>query len=223
MREGSVALVTGASRGIGAAAAVALARRGMHVVLTARTQGGLEATDDAVRAVGGTATLVPLDLTDAKAVDGLGPSLHARFGRLDVLVHAAGVLGKLTPVGHMLPRDWEPAMAVNLTATWRLIATTTPLLEAAPAGRAVVVTDGRAREPRAYWGMYGAGKAASEYLVRCWAEETAGRALRVSLFDPGAVATRLRAAAFPGEDPAGLTQPAAVAEGIAALCMPEGS
>lgn len=220
MLPGSVALVTGASRGIGAAASVALARAGAHVVLLARTQGGLEATDDAVRAVGGTATLVPLDLVEAAAIDGLGPSLLARFGRLDVLVHAAGSLGKLTPVGHMLPRDWEPAMAVNLTATWRLIATTAPLLQAAPAGRAVVVADSRAQAPRAYWGMYGAGKAAAEYLVRCWADEAAGTALRVNLFDPGAVATRLRAAAFPGEDPAGLARPEEVAEAIAALCRP---
>ena len=216
--KGLIALVTGASRGIGAAAAVALARRGAHVVLVARTQGGLEETDDTIRAAGGTATLLPLDLADTAALDRLGPSLHGRFGRLDILVHAAGVLGKLTPVAHILPKDWDAAMGVNLVATWRLIATAAPLLVAAPAGRAVFLTERRAVEPWAYWGLHGAGKAAAAHLVRSWAHEVQSTPLRVNLFDPGPVATRLRAAAMPGEDPATLPKPADIAPRIADLC-----
>ena len=212
--------MTGASRGIGAAAAVELTRLGAHVVITARTQGGLEETDDAIRAAGGTATLLPLDLADVAAIDTLGPSLHQRFGRLDILVHAAGALGKLTPVGHILPKDWAAVMAVNLAASWRLIATCAPLLGLAPAGRAVFVTDGRAREPRAYWGAYGASKAGMEHLVLSWAHEAQQSALRVNLFDPGAVATRLRADALPGENPDTLPRPADVAPLLARLCLP---
>lgn len=216
--RGLVALVTGASRGIGAACALELARRGAHVVATARTEGGLEELDDTIRAAGGSATLLPLDLVDGKALDMLGPSLHARFGRLDVLVHAAGVLGKLTPVAHILPKDWDSALAVNLAATWRLIATTSPLLVEAPAGRAVVLTEARATAPLAYWGLHGAGKAAQAHLVQAWAQEVETTPLKVNLYDPGPVATRLRAAAMPGEDPAALPTPAEVAPGILALC-----
>jgi len=218
---GSVALVTGASRGIGAAVAVELARLGARCVLTARTQGGLEETDDAIRAVGGQATLLPLDLAkQAEKIDMLGPSIVERFGRLDVLVHAAGVLAKLTPVAHIQPRDWGEAVAVNLSACWRLIRSCDPPLRAAPAGRAVVLTDSVASGPRAYWGLYGAGKAGQEHLVRTWAAEVARTPLRVSLFDPGPVATQLRAVAMPGEDPAALRRPADVAPAVAALCLP---
>ena len=221
---GSVALVTGASRGMGAAAAVELARQGAHCVLTARTQGGLEETDDAIRAVaaaGDGATLLPLDLAkQAEKLDMLGPSVVQRFGRLDILVHAAGVLSKLTPVAHIQPRDWQESVAVNLSACWRLIRSCDPPLRAAPAGRAVVLTDAVASAPRAYWGLYGAAKAGQEHLVRTWAAEVARTPLRVSLFDPGPVATALRAVAMPGEDPAGLRRPAEVAPAIAALCLP---
>ena len=221
---GSVALVTGASRGIGAAVAVELARLGAHCVLTARGQGGLEETDDAIRALGAPgsagATLLPLDLVrGAEGLDMLGPSIMGRFGRLDILVHAAGVLAKLTPVAHIMPRDWQEAVAVNLTACWRLIRTCDPPLRAAPAGRAVLLTDGLVAEPRAYWGLYGFGKAGQEHLARSWAAEVASTALRVNLFDPGPVATKLRGMAMPGEDPARLTQPAEVAPQIAALCL----
>ena len=218
---GSVALVTGASRGIGAAAAVELARLGAHCVLTARSQGGLEETDDAVRAVGGKATLLPLDLLrDAEKLDMLGPSIVQRFGRLDVLVHAAGVLAKLTPVAHIQPRDWQESVAVNLSACWRLVRSCDPPLRAAPAGRAVVLTDAVVSAPRAYWGLYGAAKAGQEHLVRTWAAEVARTPLRVALFDPGPVATQLRAVAMPGENPATLRKPAEVAPAIAALCLP---
>ncbi len=218
---GRIALVTGASRGIGAATARELARLGAHVVLAARTQGALEEVDDAIRAAGGSATLLPLDLADGESVDRVGPSLHARFGRLDVLVHAAGVLGRLTPVPHIQPRDWTAAMTVNASAAWRLIRTGAPVLEAAPAGRAVFLTAAAAREGRAYWGAHAAGKAAMEQLVLSWADETAHlERLRVNLFDPGAVATRLRRQAFPAEDAATLPRPEDVAPALAALCLP---
>lgn len=215
-----IGLVTGASRGIGAAAAVALAATGVHVVLTARTPGGLEETDDCIRAAGGTATLLPMDLADTTSLDRIGPSLYERFGRLDVLVHAAAALGKLTPVPHILPGDFEAVVATNLAAAWRLIATCAPLLLAAPAGRAVFVTDGLADAPRAYWGAYGATKAAMQHLARSWAAETRQTRCRVNLFDPGIVATRLRAEAMPGEVGASLRQPAEVAAALAALCDP---
>ena len=218
--SGRIALVTGASRGIGAAVAVELARRGAHCVLVARTQGGLEETDDAIRAAGGpAATLLPLDLQrKANDVDMLGPSIVARFGRLDILVHAAGVLSKLTPVAHIQPRDMEESLAVNLSAAWRLIRTCDPPLRAAPAGRAVVMTDAVAGAPAAYWGLYGAAKAGMEHLVRCWAAEVAESPLRINLADPGPVATQLRANAFPGEDPATLSAPADIAPALVALC-----
>jgi NAD(P)-dependent dehydrogenase (short-subunit alcohol dehydrogenase family) len=217
---GTIALVTGASRGIGSATAVELARLGAHVVITARTQGGLEETDDAIRAIGGSATLLPLDLAEDDQVDAIGPSLYQRFGRLDVLVHAAGVLGRLTPVPHIQASDWADVLAVNLSAAWHLIRTSDPLLRRAEAGRAVFVTDRRAREPKAYWGPYGATKAAMEHLVLTWADEVRITPLLVNLFDPGPTATRLRSRAMPGEDPADLPKPADVAPALAALCLP---
>lgn len=218
--DGSIALVTGASRGIGAALAVELGRMGAHLVLIARTQGGLEETDDAVRAAGGSATLLPMDLREGETIDAVGPSIYQRFGRLDVLVHNAAVLGKLTPAGHILPDDWAEVVGVNLTAAWRLIRTTEPLLRQAPAGRAVFVTDERARAPMAYWGAYGATKAGMENLVLSWAEEVRTMRLRVNLFDPGVVGTRLRATAFPGIAPHTLPRPETVAPALAALCLP---
>jgi NAD(P)-dependent dehydrogenase (short-subunit alcohol dehydrogenase family) len=218
--SGSIALVTGASRGIGAATAVELARLGAHVVITARTQGGLEETDDAIRAAGGSATLLPLDLSEVEQIDAIGPSLFQRFGRLDVLVHNAGALGRLTPVAHIMPKDWADVIAVNMTAAWRLIRTCDPLLRKAEAGRAVFVTDERARAPKAYWGAYGATKAGLEHLVLTWADEVKTTPLRVNLFDPGPTATRMRAHAMPGEDPATLPKPADVAPALAALCLP---
>jgi NAD(P)-dependent dehydrogenase (short-subunit alcohol dehydrogenase family) len=218
--QGAIALVTGASRGIGAATAVALAGLGAHVVITARTQGGLEETDDAIRAVGGSATLLPLDLAEGGQIDAIGPSLHQRFGRLDVLVHAAGALGRLTPVAHILPNDWADVIAVNLAASWHLIRTCDPLLRTAGAGRAVFVTDARARAPKAYWGPYGATKAGMEHLVLTWADEVRTTPLRVNLFEPGVVATRLRGQAMPGEDPSTLPRPDDIAPKLAALCLP---
>lgn len=217
---GNVALVTGASRGIGAVAAIELARLGARVVITARTQGGLEETDDAIRAHGGEATILPLDLREGSQIDVIGPTLFQRFGRLDILVHNAGSLGRLTPVSHILPDDWADVVAVNLSATWRLIRTSEPLLRQAPAGRAVFVTESRARDPRAYWGAMGATKAGMEHLVQTWAQEVATTSVRVNLYDPGAVATRMRSNAFPGEDRSKLPTPEAVAPALAALCLP---
>lgn len=218
-----VALVTGASRGIGAALAVELARLGAHPVLIARTQGGLEETDDAIRAATGrSATLLVLDLQkDAeKQLDFVGPSIVERFGRLDVLVHNAGVLGKMTPVAHIEPRDWAEVVAVNLSAAWRLIRSCDPPLRLSDAGRAVFLTTGRVVRPRAYWGMYGATKAGMEHLVQTWAQEVVKTPLRVNLVDPGVVATKMRMMAMPGEDQTKLAQPADVAPRIAALCLP---
>src|SRR6195952_4552345 len=218
--DGAIALVTGASRGIGAAVSVELARLGARVVITARTQGGLEETDDAIRAAGGEATILPLDLREGGQIDAIGPTLFQRFGRLDVLVHNAGALGRLTPVSHILPDDWADVVAVNLSATWRLIRTCDPLLRQAPAGRAVFVTENRAREPRAYWGAMGATKAGMEHPVLTWAQEVATTTVRVNLFDPGPVATRMRSNAFPGEDRSVLASPEAVAPALVALCLP---
>ena len=220
--EGRVALITGASRGIGAALALELARLGAQCVLVARTQGGLEEVDDAIRSAGGKpATLLPFDLQKAeKDIDMIGPSIVERFGRLDILVHNAGALNKLTPVAHIEPRDWAEVMAVNLTASWRLIRSCDPPLRASDAGRAVFVTSGRVLRPRAYWGMYGATKAGMEHLVMTWAQEVEATALRVNLVDPEIVATKMRAAAMPGEDPSTIPQPGDVAPGIAALCLP---
>ena len=220
LADGTIALVTGASRGIGAAAAIELARLGARVVITARTQGGLEETDDAIRAAGGEATILPLDLREGEQIDAIGPTLYQRFGRLDVLVHSAGVLGRLTPVSHIQPVDWADVVAVNLSASWRLIRTCDPLLRQALAGRAVFVTESRAREPRAYWAAMGATKAAMEHLVLTWAQEVAITQVRVNLFDPGPVATRMRSNAFPAEDRDTLPSPAAVAPSLASLCLP---
>ena len=218
--SGRVALVTGASRGLGAAVAIVLGRLGAHVVITARTQGGLEDTDDAIRAAGGTATLLPLDLREPEKLDSVAPSIFARFGRLDILVHAAGVLGKLTPVSHALAPDRTEVLAVNTIAAWRLIQGCEAPLRQSDTGRAVFVTDIRASVPLAYWGPYGASKAATENLVLTWAGEVATTQLRVNLFDPGPMRTRLRAAAFPGEDPASVPTPDSAAAALVALCLP---
>lgn len=219
--SGRVALVTGASRGLGAAVAIELGRLGAHVVITARTQGGLEDTDDAIRAAGGTATLLPLDLREPDRLEAIGPSIFARFARLDIVVHAAAVLGKLTPVGHATSEDRTEVLTVNTLAPWRLIQGCDAILRRSDAGRAVFVTDDtRVREPMAYWGPYAASKAAAHHLVLTWAAEVTGTALRVNLFDPGPMRTRLRGTAFPGEPPASVPPPAAAAAALCVLCLP---
>ncbi len=204
--SGRVALITGASRGIGAAVARAYAKAGAHVVLLARTVGALEALDDEIRAAGGSATLMPADLRDPEPLDNLGPLLAQKFGRLDIFVANAGMLGTLTPLPHQKAGEWEKVMNVNLNANFRLVRTLDPLLRASDAGRAIFVTSGAA-EGRAYWGAYGVSKAALEALARTWAAETEKTNLRVNLIDPGGVRTGMRAEAFPGENPETLPTP----------------
>jgi NAD(P)-dependent dehydrogenase (short-subunit alcohol dehydrogenase family) len=216
-----IALVTGASRGIGHATALALARAGAHVVAVARTVGGLEELDDAIRAIGGSATLVPLDVRDAPGIARLAAALSARYGRLDILVGNAGILGPLSPLDHVEPKAWDDALAVNVTANWHLIRAMDALLKRATAGRVVFVTSGIVARPRAYWGPYAISKAALEALARTYAAETASTAIRVNLFNPGATRTRMRATAMPGENPAALKTPELVAERILELCLPQ--
>jgi NAD(P)-dependent dehydrogenase (short-subunit alcohol dehydrogenase family) len=204
--SGQVALITGASRGLGAATAVALAEQGAHVVLIARTVGGLEETDDKVRAVGGEATLMPIDLIQTEKLVSLGPVLFQRFGRLDIWVANAADLGQLSALPHADPKPWDRVLAVNLTANQRIAATLDPLLRNAPDGKVVFVTDRTALAAKAYWSAYGASKAAVEQMAAAWAIEAAASPLKVSVFDPGPMSTKLRTIAFPGETPG--TQPA---------------
>jgi NAD(P)-dependent dehydrogenase (short-subunit alcohol dehydrogenase family) len=219
---GRVALVTGASRGIGAAVAKCFAAEGAHVVLVARTVGGLEAVDDEIQAAGGTTTLVPLDVAQFEQIDRLGAALYERYGRLDILVGNAGTLGVLSPLGHIDPAVWQEVMAVNLTANWRLIRSMDLLLKRAEAGRAIFVTSGAASGALPYWGAYAASKAALETMVRVYAGEVANISrLRVNLLDPGTVRTALRAQAFPGENPADLAAPEDVAAAFVELAAPE--
>ncbi len=212
-----VALITGASRGIGAAVATRFAAEGAHVILVARTQGGLEEVDDQVRAAGGAATLAPLDLLDGEAIDRLGGAVAERWGRLDVLVGNAATLGRLAPAGHFPPEEWERVVALNLTANWRLIRAFDALLRASDAGRAIFVTSGVTRQVVPYWGAYAASKAALESLARTYAAEVSKTKVRVNLVNPGPTRTRMRAQAFPGEDPETLTPPEAVTDAFVAL------
>jgi NAD(P)-dependent dehydrogenase (short-subunit alcohol dehydrogenase family) len=206
--SGKIAVVTGASRGIGRAAALALAKAGAHVVAVARTEGGLTEFDDEVRAATGEpATLVPLDISDGDALDGLGLALFQRFGRIDILVHAAAILGPMTPVSHIEPKHWERVVAVNLTATYRLIRSFEPLLRASEAGRAIFLTSGRVARPKAFWGPYGITKAGMEHMVRTWADELEQTPVRAVLLDPATMRTKMRAEAMPGEDPMTVTPP----------------
>ncbi|MBX3500333.1 MAG: SDR family NAD(P)-dependent oxidoreductase [Alphaproteobacteria bacterium] len=214
---GRLALVTGASRGIGAAVARAFAREGAHVVAVARTVGGLEALDDAIKAEGGEATLVPLDLADGAGIDRLGEALHAKFGRLDILVGNAAMLGVLSPVGHIDPPLFERTLAINVTANYRLIRSLDPLLRLSPAGRAIFVTSGASKHAIPYWSLYCATKAALEQLVLCYAAEVASTKVRVNLINPGPTRTKMRAEAFPGEDPLQLPTADAIAEAFVPL------
>ena len=216
-----IALVTGASRGIGYAAARALARAGAHVVALARTQGGLEELDDEIRKEGGSATLVPLNLTDSDGIARLGAALHERHGKLDILVGNAGIAGPSSPLGHIELKSWNEVMAINVSANFQLIRCMEPLLKASDAGRAVFVTSAAAHLAPAYLGPYAASKAALEALVRSWAQETAASSIRVNLFNPGPSRTRMRATVFPGEDPQTLETPDAAAALIVPMCAPD--
>jgi len=214
---GRIALVTGASRGIGAAVAERYAAEGAHVYLVARTQGGLEEVYDRISAAGGSATGVPLDLRKPEGIEQLAVAVFERFKRLDILVGNAGALGVLTPVPHLEPKVWDQVITVNATANYRLIRAFDPLLRASDAGRAIFVSSGAARGSFAYWGAYAASKAALEALVSCWAAETAKTNLRINTVDPGAVRTRMRAEAFPGEDPMSLRPPQALTDAMVEL------
>ena len=210
-----VALVTGASRGIGAALALALAQAGAHVVAVARTVGGLEELDDKIKSAGGTATLVPLDVKDSDGIARLALALNERYQRLDILVGNAGILGPLSPLSHIEPKDWDNLVAVNITANWQLIRCMDALLQRSAAGRAVFV----AHVGRAYWGPYAASKAALEVLVRTYAAECATTSVRANLFAPGPTRTRMYTGAFPGIDPLTLPTPEEVAKAIVPLCL----
>lgn len=213
--SGRIALVTGASRGIGAATARALAAAGAQLIMTARTVGGLEEVEEAIHAAGGRASLAPLDLNDGAGIDRLGAVLRERFGRLDVAVLNAAMLGSLAPVAHADPKEVAEVFALNVLAQQRLIRALDPALRAAPAGRLIAVTSSVATAPRPYWGIYAASKAALEMLVDCWALEVSALApARAAIVNPGATRTAMRARAFPGEDPAGLKPPEAVARRI---------
>ena len=217
---GRIALVTGASRGIGAAVAKRYAAEGAHGILAARTVAELEETDDAIRASGGAATLVPLDLAEGAKIDELGGALFKRFGRLDILVGNAATLGVLTPLTHMDPPVWETVIGLNLTANWRLLRSMDPLLRRSAAGRAIFVTSGAARGATPFWGAYSVSKAALETLVRTYAAEVAAFGVKANLVDPGVVRTAMRAQAFPGEDPLTLPAPDAVTDTFVALAEP---
>jgi NAD(P)-dependent dehydrogenase (short-subunit alcohol dehydrogenase family) len=219
--EGKVALVTGASRGLGFATAVHLAKAGAHIVATARTKGGLEELDDAVKAAGSSATLVPMNITDLDAVDRLGASIFQRFKKLDILIGNAGTLGKLTPLAHVEPKVWDESLAINLTSNYRLIRSMDALLQAAPAARAVFITSGLAYKCFPYWGTYSIGKAALEALMKTYAAEVATTNIRVNCFSPGPTRTKMRATAMPGEDPETLPSADDVAAQILPMCMPE--
>ena len=219
--KGRVALVTGASRGIGRAMALALAKHGAHVVALARTTGGLEELDDDIKRAGGTASLVPLDLRKAEGIDQLGGIVFERWKKVDILVGNAGVLGQLSPLGHIEPKTWDEVMAVNVTANWRLIRSFDPLLRQSDAGRAVFLTSAAAFKLLAFFGPYSVSKAALEALVKTYAAETVKTAVRVNLLNPGPVRTRMRAQAMPGEDPMSLPVPEAVAEAFLPLVSPE--
>jgi NAD(P)-dependent dehydrogenase (short-subunit alcohol dehydrogenase family) len=216
-----IALITGASRGIGAAVAERFAREGAHVVLAARTVGGLEEVDDKVRAAGGSATLVPVDLRDFIKIDDLAARILDRWGRLDILVGNAAEFGVFSPLGHIDPATWAEVVDLNLTANWRLIRAMDPLLRAAPAGRAIFVTSGVARGVHPYWGPYAISKAGLEMLVKIYAGEITKTRTCANLIDPGIVRTRLRARVFPGEDPAHLPPPESVSDAFLTLSLPE--
>ncbi|MFN3232633.1 MAG: SDR family NAD(P)-dependent oxidoreductase [Alphaproteobacteria bacterium] len=217
---GRIALVTGASRGIGYAVARALASQGAHVIAVARTVGGLEELDDEIQAAGGSATLVPLDLSETATIDQLGGAIAERWGKLDILIGNAGILGELGPMPHQDPKLWDDVLALNLTANWRLIRACDALLRASDAGRALFLSSSVGHVARAHWGAYAVSKAALEMMVRTYAQEIGNTKIRVSLLNPGAVATAMRAKAMPGEDPQTLPTPDQVAELMVKMVSP---
>ncbi|NQW01341.1 MAG: SDR family NAD(P)-dependent oxidoreductase [Rhodospirillales bacterium] len=216
--DGRIALITGASRGIGRAVALRFAREGAKLILVARTSGALEELDDEIRAeTGQSATLVPMDLRDFDAIDKMGGAIYERFGKLDVLVGNAGILGPLSPMGHIKARDWAQVMDINLTANWRLLRSFDPLLRKSDAGRCVFVTSTVGAEPRAYWSAYAVSKAALEMMTKIYALEIADTPVRANLLNPGGTRTAMRALAMPGENPQSLKTPDQVTDPFVAL------
>jgi len=221
-----LALVTGATRGIGRALALELARRGAHIIAVARNAAALEELDDAIHELAppaspvARATLVPMDLTDMAAIDALGASIHQRWGKLDIFVANAGILGSISPVSHMEAAVFEEVLRVNVTSQWRLIRSVEPVLRRSDNGRAILLSSSVAHRIRAFWGAYGASKAALEVIARCWAEEMKHTPLKINCVDPGATRTGMRAQAMPGEDPQTLPTPAEIAARIIRLASP---
>ena len=214
-------MVTGASRGIGAAVAKRFAMEGAHLILLARTTGALEEIDDEIQKISSTpATLVPMDLSEFDEIDRMGAILNERFGQLDILVGNAGILGTLSPMGHIDPKTWDQVMAVNLTANWRLIRSMDPLLQKSDAGRAIFVTSSVGSIPRAYWSAYAVSKAALEMMVKVYAEENSKSRVCANLINPGATRTRMRAEAMPGEDPLTLKTPGEITDTFVELAEP---
>ena len=216
-----IALVTGATRGIGYATALALASEGAHIYCLGRTVGALEELDDAIVAAGGSATLVPLDLNDGDGIDRLGAAIHERWGRLDVLVGNAGILGPLSPLAHIDVKHFQPVIDINITANWRLLRSMDPLLKVADNGRAVFVTSGAAWKTRPFWGPYALSKAALDAMISTYAAELEGSAVKANLLSPGATRTKMRAEAMPGENADTLPDPAEIAASVLMLCQPD--
>jgi NAD(P)-dependent dehydrogenase (short-subunit alcohol dehydrogenase family) len=215
-----IAVVTGASKGIGYHAAKGFAEAGAHVVAVARTVGGLEELDDEIKAAGGAATLVPLDLKDFEAIDRLGAVIYERWGKLDILFANAGILGQLSPLGHVPPKVWDDVLAINVTANWRLVRSLDPLLRRSDAGRALFMSSGAARRFRPFWGPYSVSKAALEGLARTYAHEVQNTPIRVVAIDPGRTRTAMRAQAMPGEDPNTLPHPSEIVPSLVEMASP---
>ena len=218
--EGRLAVITGASRGIGAAVAKLFAAEGAHVILVARTQGALEEIDDEIQTAGGSATLVPMDLTDYDKIDEMGATIYERFGKLDILIANAGILGTMGPINHIEPKIWEQTMAVNVMANWRLIRSFDPLLRLSNSGRAIFMTSSAAHYHRAFWGIYATSKAALEMMVGTYSQEILQTNMTANLFNPGKTRTRMRAEAYPGEDPQTVKTPEYIAQRLLNIALP---
>jgi NAD(P)-dependent dehydrogenase (short-subunit alcohol dehydrogenase family) len=219
--EGRIALITGASRGIGRSIALGFAKQGAHVIALARTQGGLEELDDEIKAAGGTATLVPADLRDFDSLDNLGASIFDRWGKLDIFVGNAGVLGDLTPMSHLEPKIWDELMDVNVTANYRLLRSLDLPLRKSDAGRVILVSSGAGENFRPFWGGYAISKAALNAMGLTYAHEMANTPVRVNLINPGGTRTKMRAIAFPGEDPNSLPHPDELIDLFVELASPD--
>lgn len=218
--EGRVALITGASRGIGRAVAIRYAQEGAHVILISKSAAALEEVDDEIKAVGGSATLVPMNLRHFDKIDQMGQALYDRFGKIDIVVGNAGVLGTLTPMAQMKVKTFDEVMDVNVTANWRLIRSMEPLLRQSDAGRAIFLTSGTTKGPRAFWAAYAVSKAALENMVQTWAMELGKTKIKANLIDPAATRTKMRAAAYPGEDPETVKDPEALTDLFVELALP---